>query len=48
MGVLPVFVFKTPKFLKVVRFEARFSEGKKQKSKNFLRLIDSWREFSDG
>ena len=31
------------KFLEgmVVRFKARFSEGNKQKSKNFVRLLDS-------
>ena len=27
-------------FQKVVRFKARFSEGKEQKSKTFLRLVD--------
>ena len=34
-------------FLKVVGLNTRFSDGKKQKSKNFLRLLDSWGEFSE-
>ena len=34
-------VAKKQKILKVVRFKVRFSEGDKQKSKNFVRLLDS-------
>ena len=34
-------VAKKQKFLKVVRFKVRFSEGKKQKSKKFLRVVGS-------
>lgn len=34
--------------MRVVRFMARFSKGKKQKSKNLLTLLDSYGEFSEG
>lgn len=34
--------------MRVVRFMARFSEGKKQKSKNLFTLLDSLGKFSEG